>query len=179
MSTRTIVIDGYNIIRTTPAFFTAEKLHGPAAGREALLRQLSALFNRSSDEIFVVFDGDGPAERCEALRGVPHGHVIYTRYGEIADTVILRLCTVEQAGMRITVVTNDGEVRACASEAGASPVRSDHLAAQIARPPKLLRQRQRARLGALWDHDRVNEDGEPIRQSRKGNARRAPRRRRM
>jgi predicted RNA-binding protein with PIN domain len=179
MGQRSILIDGYNVIRTSPGLSVAEERGGPPAGREALLGQLAGSFGQSADRIFVVFDGNGPTERRIKLHGVPHGHVIFTSSYETADDAIKRLCYTEEiARHAVVVVSSDAEVRREAGSSGAVAMRSEHLMRHLNQTPTYLRQRQRAKLGATW-RDRSDEnDGEPIPPSRTGNPHRAPRRRR-
>ncbi|HEX6121559.1 MAG TPA: NYN domain-containing protein [Ktedonobacterales bacterium] len=179
MPPRVILIDGYNVIRTTPGLAVAERNGDLAAGRTALLRQLTSTFARCPDRIIVVFDGAGPAEACERLRGVLNGQVMFSRRGETADTLLLRLAAElgDTAITAITLITNDAEVRQAAVASGAAPLRSDALAARLNQAPKYLRQHQRAKQGLRQRWETSDEDGEPIRVSRKGNPHRAPRQR--
>ena len=177
MRPRAILIDGYNVIRTTPSLAVAERGGALAAGRAALLDRVAGAFARCPDRIVVVFDGDGPASTCERLRGVPNGQVMFSRRGESADTLLLRLA-VELGDAAITLVTSDAEVRRAALAYGATTLHSDALSTRLNQAPKLLRQRQRAKRGALWAERQSDEDGEPFRVSREGNPHRAPRQRR-
>jgi predicted RNA-binding protein with PIN domain len=174
-----ILIDGYNVIRTTQALSRAEKLHGLAAGRDALLKLLASAFADTADRVYVIFDGAGEAESHQSLPGIPHGHLIFSRRSDSADTLISRLrASDELRGYEVAVVSSDEEVRREAAMSGATTFRADALIARLNRAPTYLRQRQRARLGAQMRGSLVDEDGEPIRPSRKGNGHRAPRGRR-
>ncbi len=176
MTRHAILIDGYNVIRTTPGLAVAEQRGDLAAGRAALLGRLAAAFARSTERIYVVFDGAGPAESRHSIPGLPHGRVVYSRLGDTADALIFRMqMSDELRDFQVVVVSSDEEVRREAARCGAATHRAEALAAHLNRAPKSLRQRQRARLGATWDNTPVDEDGEPIRRSRKGNAHRAPR----
>src|SRR5262245_2928996 len=71
---QTILIDGYNVIRRTPALAAAER-QSLAGGRDALLTALSATYRHTAHRVVVVFDGDGAAETSEAHHGC-RGNVI-------------------------------------------------------------------------------------------------------
>ncbi|MBF6589550.1 MAG: NYN domain-containing protein [Ktedonobacterales bacterium] len=179
MGPRTLLIDGYNVIRTTPSLAAAESRGGLVAGREALLARLVAACARWPDEIVVVFDGGAPAETTAPLRGLSRGRAIFSRADDSADNVIKRLAREARAlGRVVSVITNDGEVRTTAAAYGASPIRSDVLARRLNQAPKDLRQRQRHKESLQRRWDASESDGEPRARSRKGNPRQAPRRRR-
>jgi predicted RNA-binding protein with PIN domain len=177
MPPRVILIDGYNVIRRTPSLAVAEHDGGLTAGREALLGRIVGAFVRCPDRIIVVFDGAGPAETCVRLPGVPNGQVIYSQRDVTADDVLARL-QMELLDCQVETISSDAAVRRAAIAYGATPLRVESLAARLNQPPKHLRQRQRAKQGARQRWETSDEDGEPIRASRKGNPHRAPRQRR-
>jgi predicted RNA-binding protein with PIN domain len=176
MRPRAILIDGYNVIRTLPGLANAERNGELAGGRRALLDCIAGAFARCPDRIIVVFDGDGPVTACERLRGVPHGQVMFSQRGETADTLLLWL-TIELGDSEVTLITSDEEVRRAAAAYGAATMRSDALGARLNQAPKLLRQRYRGKQGLRQRWETADEDGEPIRVSRKGNSHRTPHRR--
>ncbi len=128
-----LLIDGYNLIRQSPALrhLDARDLE---AGREALLERL-ALYRqrRPRHRLTVVFDGwqaGGPLETRDSYRGV---RIIYSRRGERADEVIKRLLARE--GPRALVVSSDRELQEQARRVGADWVSSrefDFLSTQAA-----------------------------------------------
>jgi hypothetical protein len=112
-----LIIDGYNVIRQSPALqlLEARELE---AGRTALLARLAAYRERSRHKLTVVFDGwlgGGLQESRERCRGML---VIYSRRGERADEVIKRLLGAER--QRAVVVTSDREIQTRAQEVGAA-----------------------------------------------------------
>lgn len=178
MGTRAILVDGYNVIRKTTGLAEAERVGGLAAGREALLALIASAFVGQTVRIGVVFDGDGKVETRRPLPNLAQGRVIFSAAGQKADAVLDRLAASErQLGYEVTVVTCDAEVRDAAALVGATPLRTDAFADRLNRAPRDLRQRYRVRQGRQWQSARVDDDGEPLRISRKGNGHQAPRRR--
>lgn len=125
-----IVVDGYNLIRQSGAFRSAERIGGLESGREALLRSLSQYRTVKSHAITVVFDGGlGPAnaKHRERRAGVD---IVFSRVGESADCVIKKMA-VEQRE-RLVVVTSDRELALFAAKCGASTIDSVHFEQRMA-----------------------------------------------
>jgi predicted RNA-binding protein with PIN domain len=176
MEPRTILVDGYNVIRRTPGLAAAERV-SLQAGRDALLASLRASYRHTPHRVVVVFDGDGERESTQPIPGLPRGQVIFTCHAELADQVIERLAAAEcQQGWLVTVVSDDLEVRTSAAAAGAGMARVEHLHARFNQPDKYQRHlaRHRQHVRSQWEA----EDDEPSRGDRAGNPHRAPRRRR-
>lgn len=172
-----ILIDGYNVIRKTPALLAAERV-SLAAGREALLERVAAAFRHTPHRAVVVFDGDGAAESVAALRGRARGQVMYTARGESADAVLTRLAhEATVRGERAVVVSEDLEVRLGALSAGAGAFRPPELGARLNQASRDVAQRgrHRAAVRAQWQAD---EDDAPGGTRKKGNGRRTPRKHR-
>jgi predicted RNA-binding protein with PIN domain len=177
MRSRVILVDGYNVIRHAPELLAAER-RNLASGREALLAQIRAAYQRAPHRVIVVFDGDGPAETRSALAGLACGQVIYTTRGATADDVIVRLAAEEQARAgEAVVVTRDADLRRHASEQGGALARPEELRAKLHDAPRDVAQRARHRAAVrrIWDADLDEERPSPDR--RRGNPRKAPRRR--
>ncbi len=178
MDPRCIVIDGYNVIRNTPALAAAEA-HSLAAGREALLGQVVARYRHTPHRVLVVFDGGGVAESAHPLRCGTRSQVIYSRAGESADTVILRLVARERAaGTEVVVITDDQGVRIGSAAQGAAGAKVSEMAGQLHAAPRHLERRARHHAAMRALLDRRAEDDAPASRPRKGNPRRGPRRRR-
>ena len=106
----TLIIDGYNFIGRQGG------LRGNIeAKRDRLLLDLSRYRQMRPCTLVVVFDGRGATEDEERVGGVT---AIYSRRGEQADAVIVRLA--ESLGQEGVVVTSDREVQRAAAVAGAS-----------------------------------------------------------
>jgi uncharacterized protein len=159
MDPRTILVDGYNVIRNLPGLAAAEHI-SLRDGREALLKQIAARYRHTPHRVIVVFDGDGAAESTQALPGMARGQIIYSRAGESADQVIRRLSEREQAaGIDCIVVSDDFEVRAAVSSHGGKGASVQDLAKRLGEPSKYQRRQyqHRSYLQQKWQKD---SDGE-------------------
>ncbi len=178
MQTWVILVDGYNVIRSAPELLAAER-RSLASGREALLAQIRAAYQRTPHRVIVVFDGEGPAETRSALAGLAHGQVIYTARGITADAVIVRLAAEKRSSStEIVVVTRDAGLRQYASDRGAATAHPDALRAKFHDAPRDVAQRarHRAAIRGAWERD-PDDDERPAPDRRRGNPRKAPRRR--
>jgi predicted RNA-binding protein with PIN domain len=129
--------------------------------------------------VIVVFDGDGLAETRSPLAGLARGRVIYTARSVTADAVIVRLAAEERLRADdVVVVTRDADLRWHASEHGAASAHPDDLRAKMHEAPRDVAQRarHRAAIRSVWDKD--GDDEGPTPERRRGNPRKAPRRRR-
>jgi len=110
-----VLIDGYNLIGS------ANSLSGPLEHkRNRLIQQLVRYQEIKKYNLTVVFDGwrSGQArETTERVRGIA---VVYSRLGEKADAVIVRLARAKAAGS--VVVTSDREIRNAVERSGATAV---------------------------------------------------------
>jgi predicted RNA-binding protein with PIN domain len=178
MRSRVILVDGYNVIRHAPALLAAER-RSLASGREALLAQIRAACQGAQYRVIVVFDGDGPAETRSALAGLARGQIVYTLRGVTADAVIVRLAAEERLRTAdVVIVTRDAELRRQASQHGATSARPEELHAKLHDAPRDVAQRarHRAAIRSAWESDPDDAPRAPDR--RRGNPRKAPRRRR-
>lgn len=172
---RTIYVDGYNVIRNTPALAQAERA-SLAAGRDALLTRLAARYRHTPHRVVVVFDGSGGGESAQPFPGLSRGRVIFTRAEETADEVILRLAAqAREEGREVAVVSDDFEVRDGASGHGAATARVGDLQRRMDDAPRHVRKRFTHQL-AIRRIQAEQDDGDRSRgQREKGNPRRAPR----
>ncbi len=173
MEPRTLLIDGYNVIRRTPGLAHAEQA-SMAAGRDALIHKVASTFRQTAHTVIVVFDGDGPTETQEPLPRC-RGRVIYTRDGESADAVIRRIADEEAGNGRAPhVYTDDLDVRLSVEASGGQSSSVAELTRRAHAPDKYrARQAQhQARIRQELEDDRANDPG-----SRRGNPRRKPKRR--
>lgn len=189
-----ILVDGYNVIRNTPALARAEAV-SLEHGRTALLERLTARYRHTPHRVVVVFDGDGVAESVQPIRSLSRGQMIFTRRGETADEVICRLATsaenpmnpINPAGadaancamMQTVVVSDDFEVRQGASSHGATPARVGELAQRMNEAPHYLAKQATHRIHIRRQIAAEADEDAPSRQHpHKGAAHHAPRRRR-
>ncbi len=142
-SMKKLIVDGYNVLKTVPQFADLQARSLEAA-RDALVNQLSA--KAHIYDIAVVFDawdaGVG-SERVMRKRGI---RVIFTRQGERADDVIVRLA--RAAGDSI-VVTKDSAVRDFAVACGCQVANPEALFSL----PKRRRPKPRSTASDLEDAD--------------------------
>ncbi len=166
---RTVLVDGYNVIRRDPALARLEGVSLERA-RDTLLACINSSPQFRHDDVTVVFDGANSAEAgVTGSRSFRRGRVrvVFSAPGEIADSVLKRLASEAPSGA--LVVTDDREIRAGVSRAGVSSTNMTARAAprRQAPPPRSAND--------TW----VKQDdiGTERPQPKKGNARRAPRKR--
>jgi predicted RNA-binding protein with PIN domain len=167
---RTVLVDGYNVIRRDPTLARFERASLEQA-RDVLVACLNASPTFRQDEIICVFDGAGSAAAgVRAARSFRRGRVrvVFSAPGESADTVLKRFAAHLPPG--VVVVTADNEVRAAVQAAGADVTnlapRATPAHPRATRPPP--------RTNETWvKADDLAPQRSP---SKKGNPRRAPRR---
>jgi predicted RNA-binding protein with PIN domain len=112
-----IVIDGYNLIRQSSTLSVIEH-HSLEEGREALLQRLDSYKQVKHHSVTVVFDGADAGDFMEARKRWKGIKVVFSRPGELADTIIKRIVTRERE--RVVVVTSDRELADFAAKYGAA-----------------------------------------------------------
>jgi len=116
-----IIIDGYNFIGRD------QGLSGPLEHkRRWLLQQLSIFRERKNFDVTVVFDGWQSGPRYEVEEKKAGVRVVFSRLGEKADGVIIRIARATGSGC--IVVTSDREIRSAVEKFGAVSLRSDEFA---------------------------------------------------
>ena len=107
---RALIVDGYNVIRSTPPYsFLAED--DLDAARAALVSDVSA-FSAGEWRATVVFDGHNNRASDGSSHHVAGVTVIFSRFGMDADTVIESLArAARERGEETTVVTSDAETQ--------------------------------------------------------------------
>ncbi|HHY92889.1 MAG TPA: hypothetical protein GX511_06070 [Firmicutes bacterium] len=155
------IIDGYNLIRRTPALLSIEQ-RGLEAGREALLDRLFLYKAGRNPEITVVFDGPGG-------RGFWARGGIRVQFAQPADAALIALA---QPGS--TVVSSDLEVQQGARRRGAQVISSEEFWGQVAGAIEARRyrqpaQRSRPAFSGTWDKADLDEEEErPAARGRRG-----------
>lgn len=137
-----ILVDGYNVIKNSGLFHAAgENL---LAAREALLAQLVQRYRHTPHHVIVVFDGKGVYQEESHERRI---RVIFSRYGETADSVIARLAAEARlAGREFALYTNDREVQHAAASHGGSIHSVARLADQFNAPSRDVARKARHRI---------------------------------
>lgn len=128
MTSFSLIVDGYNLIRQSPELRRYERRE-LAAGREMLLKMLLAYQRLKPHPITVVFDGwekGGLMEQRDRYGGI---EVVYSRRGEKADQVIRRLA--RKKGSGALVVTSDRDLGYSCSQEGCPVVSSQEFEARL------------------------------------------------
>ena len=117
-----LLVDGYNVTKAAWPTLSLE------TQRTRLLGLLAGLVARTGAETTVVFDAAGSDSRpvVTSPRGV---RVLFSPVGVIADDVLRQLVAAEPAGRVVVVVTDDQEVIADVTRAGARTIASAALVA--------------------------------------------------
>jgi len=116
-----IVIDGYNLIRQSPTLSVIEH-RSLEEGRKSFLQHLHSYKQVKHHPITVVFDGADAGSFMETRTHWQGIHILFSRPGESADTVIKRIVTRERE--RLVVVTSDREISDFAAKHGAATLDS-------------------------------------------------------
>lgn len=175
MRQRTILIDGYNVIRNTVGLAAAERVR-LSAGREALIERVRATYRHTPHHVMIVFDGAGPTRTCAPIHRWSRGQVIYSPAGQTADAVLIQLAEeLSSDSCEVTVVSNDLDIQMGARDFG-STVSTRDLTSRLNQPsPDVFkRARHRAAVQRQWRED---EDHDTAAQRRAGNPRKAKKRR--
>lgn len=160
--TREIFVDGYNVIKNNP-MFQSLGVHNLANARRILIQQLKNRYRLSECSVSVVFDGDGAKEQTSHEE---HIRIIYSRYGENADQVIIRLALqARNMGYEVDMYSDDGEIRDAVVERGGNPRSTANLATQLKAAPRDVEARAQHRIAirkiyglnpadkAKWDYE--------------------------
>ena len=118
-----IIIDGYNLIRRIPELRALDR-ENLEAGRDTLVRQLSAYRAGKGHRMTVVFDGAESVHLGGSTEKIGGVAVRYSRQGESADSVIRKTCGEGQAEV---VVSGDREITDAAARAGVTSVSPEHF----------------------------------------------------
>ncbi|MFL5625880.1 MAG: NYN domain-containing protein [Ktedonobacteraceae bacterium] len=175
---RDILVDGYNIIKKSPAFRAIE-VKNLAAARAALVAQLVSRYRHTPHRVFVVFDGDGSSEQVSHERRIC---IIYSRYNETADSVIARLGREARSVNReVELYSDDGEVRQSVAQQHGSAHSANQLTRQLNAPSRDVELRAHHRLTKRREYGldpAFDPDDEPLSyRSSKGGKKKSSRRR--
>ena len=121
-----LIIDGNNALHAIPEF-SKELTRDRNLARDSLIRFLEPIQAGENCLLTVVFDGRGGKGRIYQHEGNKSYTIIYSSSVQGADGVIERMLLAAKFPERIAVATNDGLIRNCAYEAGASTMRIEEL----------------------------------------------------
>ncbi len=102
-----IIIDGYNLIRQSE-FLGGLERRNIQAGRDALVKMLTAYRRIKHHNITVVFDGISALYDCPFRDRIQGVTIVFSRYGESADAVIIRMAAKEKE--KAVVVSSDQDI---------------------------------------------------------------------
>lgn len=140
---RDILVDGYNVIKRAPSF-QAARAQSLAVARAQLLTLLSNRYRHTPHQVIVVFDGNGAIETVSHERRI---RVIYSCYGETADSVLARLAASARAeGREIEIYSDDIEVQQTATSQGGMAQTTVQLEHQVHAAPRDIERRTRHRV---------------------------------
>jgi predicted RNA-binding protein with PIN domain len=158
---RLVLVDGYNLIRNDPTL-SAIEARSLEAGRGALISRLASRFNLQANEVTVVFDGGKALVPYPASERYGQIRVLYSRRGETADAVIMRMAKEVTPGRQVLLLSDDREIRnAVQAQGGIVGGAAEH---------------ERPRLVRSAFTNKKDEDEAPLRHEKKGNPRRAKKR---
>ena len=173
---REILVDGYNIIKNDPSLHAME-VKNFAAARKLLIDLLVNRYRHTPHQVIVVFDGDGACEQVSHDRRV---RIIYSRYGQTADRVIMRLAAeARAAGREVEMFSDDGEIRAEVARQGGSVRSTGQLTSQLNSAPRdvALRAQHRIKMKRAYGLDPAcDPDDEPEPRKTKGGRKKSSRR---
>ena len=124
------MVDGNNAMHSIPELAN-ELARDKNLAREGLLRLLEPLQANENILLTVVFDGRGGRPSISKRRNLEEFTVIYSSSVQGADGVIERMILAAKAPERIVVVTNDGLIRNCAYQSGASAMKVEELVKRL------------------------------------------------
>jgi predicted RNA-binding protein with PIN domain len=117
-----VIIDGYNLIGSESSLRGALEQK-----RDALVQQLARYCQAKGFLISVIFDGWKAGQLNETSAKVGGVTVVFSRQGEKADDVVVRLA--RQRGSGCVVVSSDREVRKSVEKFGATAIYSYEFSA--------------------------------------------------
>jgi predicted RNA-binding protein with PIN domain len=123
-----IIIDGYNLIRQSNRLSVIDR-RDIQSGREALLDTLAEYRKIKKHKITVVFDGTNApsfSPRVEKLNGVK---ILFSRKGELADTVIKRMAATERE--KALIVSSDLDIVNYAESQGSATISSPEFEGKV------------------------------------------------
>ena len=121
-----LIIDGNNALHAIPEL-SKELTQDRNLARDSLIRFLVPIQAGENCLLTVVFDGRGGKGRIYQHEGNKSYTIIYSSSVQGADGVIERMLLAAKFPERISVATNDGLIRNCAYESGATAMRIEEL----------------------------------------------------
>jgi uncharacterized protein len=138
-----ILVDGYNVIKRSPSFQSLEAKNLEFA-REQLITQLVNRYRHTPHRVTIVFDGSDIHEQVHHKQRI---RIIYSRFGETADSVIARLAVSARAeGRTVEMYSDDREVQRAVSRQGGEIHTTAQLTLQFNAPSRDVARRFKHRM---------------------------------
>ena len=138
-----ILVDGYNVIKRSASFQSIGAKNLEYA-REQLITQLLNRYRHTPHRVTIVFDGRDMHEQVQHKQCI---RIIYSRYGETADSVIARLAATAQAeGRTVEMYSDDREVQQAVRQRGGEIRTTGQLTDQLNAPSRDVGRRYRHRM---------------------------------
>jgi predicted RNA-binding protein with PIN domain len=128
-----VLVDGYNVIKNN-LMFRSLQTRSLAEARNVLIRQLKNRYRHAFQRVTVVFDGDGAYEQVSHDE---HIRIIFSRHGETADSVIIRLASeARMAGREVEMYSDDGEIQQSVATKGGTVCTTGQLVTRLNAAPR-------------------------------------------
>lgn len=125
-----LIVDGYNIIYAWPELNEAKE-DSLEYARAKLVEILANYASLSGQEVVLVFDAYRQKKRIDRAEKIDGIEVIYTRYGETADTLIERLAGELVRKGAVYVATSDWAEQGVVFGRGAYRITPEELRIQV------------------------------------------------
>ena len=104
-----LLVDGYNLIRSTPLFSQQERI-SLEAGRQELQQALAAYARQTNTRITIFFDGDKTVKHAANQQYGPL-QIVFSRYPKSGDDLIKEAAQDKHGAKNMRVITSDREIR--------------------------------------------------------------------
>ncbi|MCC6157935.1 MAG: NYN domain-containing protein [Deltaproteobacteria bacterium] len=112
-----ILIDAWNLIRTTPSLAKTEERDGNAAARRRLIEQVREAAERESPDVAWELVFDGASDHAGSIERVGRVTVIWCAPRSADEVIVERAKDSVALGRKTLIVSNDREVRAEGADA--------------------------------------------------------------
>jgi uncharacterized protein len=137
-----ILVDGYNVIKRAPSFQAVRA--NLATARAQLIILLRNRYRHTPHQVIVVFDGSETHEQTNHEQRI---RIIFSRYGETADSVIARLAAhARTEGRDVEIYSDDLEVQQSVIMQGGTAQTTAQLEQQVHAAPRDIERRARHRM---------------------------------
>lgn len=138
VSKRHIIIDGWNVVRSTPDMERIFLKRGLDAAREELWRIVGPMHDYGGTRITIVYDGSGSDISVVRRNSIDTLAEVFTPSHMTADELIEQLCATSRNPGSIIVVSRDNLLRLTATTFGATALSPDKLFESAADSAKAL-----------------------------------------